>query len=224
MPDLTDLVGEKTGDRYKCPVCSARRGISLEPDSGDTGVAHCFSCGRGWTGAQLYAEVHHVEINEALSAFGIEADPDEVDEARSRHQKRKQEREDEEEGEDPLLKTEYAKRLMTETERRVFSTLLQSEAKQYTVFQDVDPEDVCNCNSVTWRESGTPEDEAGAHLVEDDKNTFIQVSKTVMRVEVPEETTEAMRKLRDKYIERALSRSGPSISELNTRFSGNPYA
>jgi hypothetical protein len=59
------------GGRYPCPLCGSSRGLSVSPDEGDTGVAHCFSCQWGGTGAQLYAATHHVEMHEALRAFGV---------------------------------------------------------------------------------------------------------------------------------------------------------
>jgi phage/plasmid primase-like uncharacterized protein len=62
--------------RHTCPVCGSSDGLGIDPDQGDTGTAHCFSCGFGetepGTGAQLYAEVERVEIAEALQAFGID--------------------------------------------------------------------------------------------------------------------------------------------------------
>lgn len=71
MPDLRRDLEKTTGDRYRCPVCDARRGLSLHQDRGQTGVWHCFSCQAGGTGAELYAEMHHVGIAEALEAFGV---------------------------------------------------------------------------------------------------------------------------------------------------------
>jgi len=69
-PILADLEATQ-GDRYRCPLCDARRGLSVDPDEGETGVWHCFSCQEGGTGAELYAELHHVGIAEALDAYGI---------------------------------------------------------------------------------------------------------------------------------------------------------
>jgi len=71
VPDLRRDLEKTTGDRYRCPVCDARRGLSLEQDEGQTGVWHCFACQAGGTGAELYAEMHHVGIAKALDAFGV---------------------------------------------------------------------------------------------------------------------------------------------------------
>jgi ribosomal protein L37AE/L43A len=71
VPDLRRDLTKTTGDRFRCPLCDARRGLSLEQDEGQTGVWHCFSCQAGGTGAELYAELHHVGIAEALDAFGV---------------------------------------------------------------------------------------------------------------------------------------------------------
>ena len=71
MPDLTRDLEATQGDRYRCPFCDARRGLSYDPDTGDSGVWHCFSCQRGGDGVELYAEMHRVELREALQAFGI---------------------------------------------------------------------------------------------------------------------------------------------------------
>lgn len=69
---IDDLQG-----RHECPVCGSSDGLGIDPDQGDTGTAHCFSCGFGehepGTGAQLYAEVERVEIAEALEAFGVDS-------------------------------------------------------------------------------------------------------------------------------------------------------
>jgi len=69
-PVLTDLEATQ-GDRYRCPLCDARRGLSISPDEGQTGLWHCFSCQEGGTGAELYAAVHNVDIAEALDVYGV---------------------------------------------------------------------------------------------------------------------------------------------------------
>jgi len=71
MPDLTRDLEQTTGDRYRCPFCDARRGLSFDPDEGESGLWHCFSCQRGGDGVELYAELHHADLSEALDAFGI---------------------------------------------------------------------------------------------------------------------------------------------------------
>jgi ribosomal protein L37AE/L43A len=71
MPDLRRDLEATTGDRYRCPLCDARRGLSLDQDEGQTGVWHCFSCQDGGTGAELYAELRGVSIGEALDAYGV---------------------------------------------------------------------------------------------------------------------------------------------------------
>ena len=71
MPDLTRDLEATQGGRYRCPFCDARRGLSYDPDTGDSGVWHCFSCQRGGDGVELYAEMHNVELSEALQAYGI---------------------------------------------------------------------------------------------------------------------------------------------------------
>lgn len=69
-PAFDDLEATQ-GDRYRCPLCDARRGVSVDPDEGETGLWHCFSCQEGGTGAELYAQMRNVPLSEALSAFGI---------------------------------------------------------------------------------------------------------------------------------------------------------
>lgn len=69
-PVLSDLEATQ-GDRYRCPLCDARRGLSIDPDEGQTGVWHCFSCQEGGTGAELYAAVHNVTITDALNVYGV---------------------------------------------------------------------------------------------------------------------------------------------------------
>lgn len=71
MPSLAADLEKTTGDRYRCPICDARRGLSVDEDEGQTGVWHCFACQRGGTGAELYAEVHGLDIAEALDVFGV---------------------------------------------------------------------------------------------------------------------------------------------------------
>ena len=72
MPDLRRELEATTGDRYRCPFCQARRGLSIDQNEGQTGVWHCFSCQDGGTGAELYAELRGVTIGEALEAYGID--------------------------------------------------------------------------------------------------------------------------------------------------------
>lgn len=71
MPNLSRDLEQTTGDRYRCPFCDARRGLSFDPDEGESGLWHCFSCQRGGDGVELYAELHHADLSEALDAFGI---------------------------------------------------------------------------------------------------------------------------------------------------------
>ena len=79
MPqDVADYLGVDPQGRHECQLCGSSDGLSIDPEQGDTGSAHCFSCGFGegserGTGAQLYAEVEGVTISEALDAFGVES-------------------------------------------------------------------------------------------------------------------------------------------------------
>jgi len=72
MVDLTQHLRETQGGRYQCPLCDARRGLSLDPDEGDSGLWHCFSCDAGGDGVDLYMILHDAEVAEALEAFGID--------------------------------------------------------------------------------------------------------------------------------------------------------
>jgi ribosomal protein L37AE/L43A len=72
MPDLKADLEATQGDRYRCPFCSARRGLSFEPEKGDSGVWHCFSCQRGGDGVELYTELRNTDLQDALDAFGID--------------------------------------------------------------------------------------------------------------------------------------------------------
>ena len=72
MPDLARDLESTTGQRYRCPFCDARRGFSFDADEGESGVWHCFACQRGGDGVELYMELRHAELSEALEAFGIE--------------------------------------------------------------------------------------------------------------------------------------------------------
>jgi len=79
MDDVADYLEiDDSSGRHECPICGSSDGLGIDPDQGDTGSAHCFSCMFGeqeaGTGAMLYAEVEGVSIGEALDAFGIEAD------------------------------------------------------------------------------------------------------------------------------------------------------
>jgi len=71
MPDLKADLEATQGDRYRCPWCDARRGLSFDSDVGDSGVWHCFSCSRGGDGVELYAELRNTDLQDALDAFGI---------------------------------------------------------------------------------------------------------------------------------------------------------
>jgi len=72
MPDLKADLEATQGDRYRCPWCDARRGLSFDPDVGDSGVWHCFSCERGGDGVELYAELRNTDMRDALDAYGID--------------------------------------------------------------------------------------------------------------------------------------------------------
>jgi len=72
MPNLEADLEATQGDRYRCPFCSARRGLSFDPDVGDSGVWHCFSCKRGGDGVELYAELRNTDMRDALDAYGID--------------------------------------------------------------------------------------------------------------------------------------------------------
>ena len=79
MPqDVSEYLGlDDPSGRHKCPLCGSSDGLGVDPEQGDTGAVHCFSCGFGeterGTGAQLYAELEGVPIREALRAFGVDA-------------------------------------------------------------------------------------------------------------------------------------------------------
>jgi len=72
MPDLTRDLEQTTGDRYRCPFCDARRGLSFDADKGDSGVFYCFGCHEKGDGVDLYAFLRNVEVRDALEAFGID--------------------------------------------------------------------------------------------------------------------------------------------------------
>jgi hypothetical protein len=72
MPDLTRDLTETQSGRYRCPWCDARRGLAFDPDQGDSGVWHCFSCQRGGDGVELYTELRNADLADALGAFGID--------------------------------------------------------------------------------------------------------------------------------------------------------
>ena len=63
------------GDRFRCPLCGARRGLSIDEDKAETGVWHCFSCQEGGTGAELVAAVTGDPIADVLRRFGVEPEP-----------------------------------------------------------------------------------------------------------------------------------------------------
>jgi len=72
MIDLTQYLRETQGGRYQCPLCDARRGLSFDPDEGDSGLWHCFSCDAGGDGVDLYMILHDADVAEALDALGID--------------------------------------------------------------------------------------------------------------------------------------------------------
>ena len=72
ISDLLDLSERKS--RHRCPVCDSSDGLSVAPEKGDTGVAHCFACQGSWTGVQMYAALELGTIAEAMQEFGLSDD------------------------------------------------------------------------------------------------------------------------------------------------------
>jgi len=118
--DLVDTDAGR-GGRYPCPLCDSSRGLSVSPDKGDTGLAHCFSCGWGGTGAQLYAETHCVEMHEALRAFRVPEETGAQRRVRKAQRRPQHISEAVSEAQAHLLEIERAKLYMTEEERQEYA-------------------------------------------------------------------------------------------------------
>ena len=85
MQSILDIYGaDNASKRFECPRCGSSRGVSLTPGENDTGLAHCFTCDTGWTGAQLYVAWGLGDMADALEAFGVESDPSTEDVAKHR--------------------------------------------------------------------------------------------------------------------------------------------
>ena len=89
MVTIEDLY-ETDQTRQPCPACGSSDGVKLTPNDGDTGVAFCHACQRGWTGAQLYAEMGYGTLAEALSAFGVDGSHSDVSQSVAEQRKRLQ--------------------------------------------------------------------------------------------------------------------------------------
>jgi hypothetical protein len=83
MAALTDLLGDPKGGRYPCEICGSSDGLSIDEESGQTGLVHCFSCdwpkragvlpnGRAkpGTGAQYLHDARGVPLHEAIELLG----------------------------------------------------------------------------------------------------------------------------------------------------------
>jgi len=70
--DLLDI--DRARGRHPCLVCDSSKSLSVAPDKGDSGVAHCFACGGSWTGVQMYAALGMGSIAEGMEAFGLSDD------------------------------------------------------------------------------------------------------------------------------------------------------
>ena len=85
--DLLDI--DRAQGRHPCPICDSSKGLSVAPDKGDSGLAHCFACGGSWTGVQMYGALGMGSIAEGMEAFGL-SDDDWSPEAKKTAQRAKQ--------------------------------------------------------------------------------------------------------------------------------------
>lgn len=113
------------GDRYKCPFCKARRGITWDRD-GDTGVIHCFGCHVGLSGAQFLAKLWEgatddKTVGKILAKYDIDSDLDDVDRA----ERRARQRERESAAEKMLLRIERARDRMRPLEEKRYNALVE---------------------------------------------------------------------------------------------------
>lgn len=116
------------GDRFKCPFCKARRGISWSPDAGDTGLLHCFGCQLGMTGVQFLARLWHGTVTDDTIAkvceeLDADLDTDRVDRAERRVRRRRESSTSD--AEKRLLRVERARDRMTPTETRLYDALVE---------------------------------------------------------------------------------------------------
>ena len=70
--DLLDI--DRARGRHPCPICDSSKGLSVAPDKGDSGLAHCFACEGSWTGVQMYAALGMGSIADGMQAFGLSND------------------------------------------------------------------------------------------------------------------------------------------------------
>lgn len=116
-----------TGDRYKCPFCDARRGVSWDPEQGDTGVLYCFSCRIGLSGIQCLAKMWFgsptdENVGKALQRLDADLDTDEIDSAIRRAERNHEP--DRSEAQKRLLRVERARERMTPVETSLYDALV----------------------------------------------------------------------------------------------------
>lgn len=208
--EIESMLGEETEKgRYRCPFCDTRRGMSPDFESGDTGVLHCFGCDWRGTGAHLRAEIVYGDrsrqsVAKALEDFGLDHDPDEVDDAVRQHE-RTQDIVQEEKEEDPLVEIERAKERMTEEERNRYLAYLSMLRGEYYVRYagKTNPLNICSCilaGRVEWYDS----DPYAYYRDTDNPHRLLS-----MRITLSEETRKWLEGKIDELINRALDRPHP---------------